>query len=76
MHTNSLLYSRELGSRAGKFEYMSEMVAANQIQMKGRKQAYSDLMTGNAGSTELSRTCSRLRNTFGALIWQESCAIY
>ena len=61
MHANSLVYSRELGSRAGKFACMPEMVAvhphsSNQIQMNARNQAHSDLLTDNAGSTQSSRT--------------------
>jgi len=78
MHTNSLLDSPELGSRGGKFECMPEMVAMdshcpNQIQMKARKQAHFDLLTGNAGSSESSRACSRLPNTFGALKSRHGC---
>ena len=73
MHTNSLLDSRELGSRVGKLECMSEMAAvhphrSNENADEGSKQAHSDLMTDNAGSPESSRICSLLRNTFGALI--------
>ena len=70
--------SRELGSRAGKFECMSEMVVvhphrSNQIQVKAHKQAHSDLLINTPGSLQSSRTCSRLSNTFGALKWPYGC---
>ena len=57
MHTNSLIYSRELGTRAGELEYMSEMFVvhphrSNQIQIIVRTQAHSDLMPDNAGATQ------------------------
>ena len=44
-------------------------IVQTRIEMKAHKQAHSDLSTDNAGPTESNRTCSRLRNTFGALIW-------
>ena len=54
MHANSVLCSRELGTRAGKSKNgcLKWPQRSNQMQMDSDMPTHSDLMTGNAGSAQ------------------------